>query len=70
MTKDELSKDDVYKCLTIMDFMLYNYTLEPPRGVIPFSSCQSMANYFRQMLHLVLPEKYQYKGELPQKSSD
>lgn len=46
-------------CLKTMDFMLYNYTLDPPRAE-PFRSTQEMAVFFRQMLHIGLPEKWHY----------
>jgi hypothetical protein len=54
---------EVYDCLKIMDMMLYNYTCDPPRGVVPFKSTQEMAKYFRAMLHTALPKEYCYKEE-------
>ena len=49
-------------CLKTMDFMLYNYTLDPPNAQ-PFCSQQEMAEYFRTMLHIGLPEKWHFKEE-------
>lgn len=54
---------EVYDCLKIMDMMFYNYTCDPPRGVVPFKSTQEMAKYFRAMLHTALPKEYYYKEE-------
>jgi hypothetical protein len=51
----------IYGSLSIMDMMLYNYTCDPPRNVVPFKSTQEMAEYFRVMLHTVLPKEYYYK---------
>jgi len=45
--------------LKTMDFMLYNYTLNPPRAE-PFKTQQEMAEYFRCMLHIGLPEEWHY----------
>lgn len=53
--------NEIYNCLKIMDMMLYNYTYDPPRGVVPFKSTQEMAEYFRQFLQVILPEEYRYK---------
>jgi hypothetical protein len=51
---------EVYNCLKTMDMMLYNYSCDPPHGVIPFKSTQEMAKYFRLMLSIILPKEYQY----------
>ena len=50
----------LYSSLSIMDMMLYKYTCDPPQGVTPFKTTQEMAEYFRLMLHTVLPEEYRY----------
>lgn len=54
---------EVYDCLRIMDMMLYNYTYDPPHGVVPFKSTQEMAKYFRVMLHIILPKEYKHYKE-------
>ena len=51
---------EVYDCLRIMDLMFCNYTYDPPHGVVPFKSTQEMVKFFRLMLHIILPEEYQY----------
>ena len=51
---------EVYDCLRIMDMLLYNYTYDQPHSVVPFKSTQEMAKFFRNMLHIILPKKYQY----------
>ena len=50
---------DRVSALKTMDFMLYNYTLDPPRAE-PFKTQQEMAEYFRCMLHIGLPEEWHY----------
>lgn len=51
---------EIYSSLSLMDMMLCKYTCDPPRGVVPFKSTQEMAKYFRALLHVILPEEYQY----------
>ena len=57
--KEEMSKEEIYNCLKSIDFMLYNYAYEPSRCA-PFQSYEDMASFFRTMLHIILPEEYQY----------
>lgn len=52
----------VYSCLKIMDMMLYKHAYEP-QTVVGFQSTEDMAKYYREFLHTILPEEYQYNKE-------
>ena len=50
---------EVYNCLKIMDMLLYKHGYEP-KTVAGFKSTEEMARYYREFLHVILPEKYHY----------
>jgi len=52
--------NEVYNCLKVMDMMLYKHAYEP-KAVVGFQSTEDMAKYYREFLHVILPEEYQYK---------
>jgi hypothetical protein len=52
----------VYSSLKIMDMLLYKYAYEP-QTVASFQSTEDMAKYYREFLHVILPEEYQYQKE-------
>jgi hypothetical protein len=54
--------NEVYSCLKIMDMMLYKHTYEP-QAVVGFQTTKEMAEYYRQFLHIILPEEYRYNQE-------
>jgi len=53
---------EIYNCLRLMDLVLYEYAYEP-ETVASFQSTEDMVKYFRQFLHIILPEEYRYTGE-------
>lgn len=53
---------EIYNCLRIMDMVLYKCEYEP-QVVVGFHSTEDMAKYFRQFLHIILPEEYRYTEE-------
>ena len=58
--KDKLH--EVYNCLKIMDMLLYKHGYEP-QTVVGFKSTEDMAKYYREFLHVILPEEYRYNKE-------
>ena len=56
--KDKLH--ETYNCLKVMDMMLYKHAYEP-ETVKGFKSTSEMAEYYREFLHVILPEEYQYQ---------
>lgn len=52
--------NEVYNCLKVMDMMLYKHAYEP-KAVVGFQSTEDMAKYYREFLHVILPEEYQYE---------
>lgn len=59
--KNELRS--VYDSLSIMDMLLDHYSYDLPKGVRPFQSTKEMAEFFKNMLHIVLPKEYHYKAK-------
>ena len=53
---------EIYNCLRIMDMVLYKCAYKP-QEVAGFRSTEDMIKYFRQFLHIVLPEEYRYAEE-------
>ena len=51
--------NEICSCLKVMDMLLYKNAYEP-ETVIGFESTIDMAKFFREMLHVILPEEYQY----------
>jgi len=51
---------EVYNCLKVIDMMLYKHAYEP-ETVKGFESTSDMAKYYREFLHVILPEEYQYQ---------
>ena len=54
--------NEVYNCLKAMDMMLYMHA-HKPRAVVGFQTTKEMAEYYRQFLHIILPEEYRYNQE-------
>ena len=54
--------NEVYSCLKVMDMMLYMHAHKSP-AVVGFHTTEEMAEYYRQFLHVILPEEYQYEGK-------
>lgn len=54
--------NEIYNCLRVMDMLLYKNAYEP-KTVIGFESTIDMAKFFREMLHVILPDEYQYHKE-------
>lgn len=55
--------NEIYQCLKIMDMLLYKHVYEP-KSVVGFPSTKEMAEYYRNFLHIILPEEYRYKNEI------
>jgi len=53
---------EVYNCLKFMDMLLYKHGYEP-QTVVGFKSTEDMAKYYREFLHVILPEEYRYNKE-------
>ena len=53
---------EIYDCLKVMDMMLYKHAYEP-EAVKGFESTSDMAKYYREFLHVILPEEYQYQND-------
>lgn len=53
---------EIYNCLKVMDMMLYKHAYEP-KAVVGFQSTEDMAKYYREFLHVILPEEYRYYKE-------
>lgn len=53
---------EIYDCLKVMDMMLYKHAYEP-EVVKGFESTSDMAKYYREFLHVILPEEYRYNKE-------
>lgn len=53
---------EIYDCLKVMDMMLYKHAYEP-EVVKGFESTSDMAKYYREFLHVILPEEYRYHKE-------
>ena len=53
---------EVYNCLKTMDMLLYKHAYKP-QAVVGFQTTKEMAEYYRQFLHIILPEEYRYKEE-------
>lgn len=51
---------EIYTCLKVMDMILYKHAYEP-ETVKGFNSISDMAKYYRELLHVILPEEYQYQ---------
>ena len=54
--------NEVYNCLKVMDMMLYKHAYEP-KAVAGFQSTEDMAKYYKEFLHVILPEEYRYNKE-------
>ena len=54
--------NEVYSCLKVMDMMLYMHAYKP-QAVVGFQTTAEMAEYYRQFLHIILPEEYRYNPE-------
>lgn len=59
---ENLKLNEIYTCLKTMDMMLYMHAHKSP-AVVGFHNTEEMAEYYRQFLHVILPEEYRYNKE-------
>ena len=58
-----MTVSEMQSSLRIMDLLLEKYSHDPPRGVVPFTTTQDMARYFKQFTELLLPKEMIYKED-------